>query len=271
VERVLVADADGLKDAGTQNAWLRVNDLAGRSRPNFLNVKVGKFELDLPFPQTRSYNLFPYEPYYVQTGVEGWTLAAPERGIELSGVPGKGIRYSLAVMDGANRIAGRQDDFDADLYFRLSKTFDVVQRGGFFLYRGQHTLIDESGSLPFQDDLTRLGADLDLYLLNNRANVYGLYLWGRNSNSIGAGATSPERDFQGGFIQFDGTATRWLTLVGRYTRLRLEPTPSFSETRQSLALGAQGWFRERLKVAFEYRFQDQGRPDWGIFTVDFVI
>jgi len=74
-----------------------------------LTLKVGQFELDLPFTQARAYDLSPYDIYsqaniganLVSPGVDNhFTLAGPGRGIELSGGHHYGgYRYALAVVD----------------------------------------------------------------------------------------------------------------------------------------------------------------------------
>jgi hypothetical protein len=55
-------------------------------------------------------------------------------------------------------------------------------------------------------------------------------------------------------------------LTSRYTHL-----DSAGELSDSLALGAQGWFRERLRIGFEYRFQRGSAPDSGSLIIDFVL
>jgi hypothetical protein len=74
-----------------------------------LTLKVGQFELDLPFTQARAYDISPYDIYsqaniganLVSPGVDNHiTLAGPGRGIELSGGHHYGgYRYAIAVVD----------------------------------------------------------------------------------------------------------------------------------------------------------------------------
>ena len=77
-----------------------------------LTVKVGQFELDLPFTQARAYDISPFDiysqanigavnPAYPQTFVNNsFTLAGPGRGIEISGGHHYGgYRYAIAVVD----------------------------------------------------------------------------------------------------------------------------------------------------------------------------
>jgi len=79
-----------------------------------LSVRVGQFELDLPFTQARTYNLSPYDIFEqanigamnsmvtLQQNVSNQlTFAEPVKGIELSGGHQYGgYHYSIAVADG---------------------------------------------------------------------------------------------------------------------------------------------------------------------------
>jgi len=264
-----------VQDLGTDNGWLQVDDVLRAARPDLLNVKVGKFELDLPFTQTRTYNRFPYEPYQLTTGNEGFTLSGSERGIEFSGSPGKEVRYSVAFVDGKNpQSVLDADDFDGDLYFRLSKTFDRTHRVGFFLYRGQNTLRDNIGN-PYTNNITRLGGDADLLGARGKANLYGLYLWGRNSNPTGPSVVTTPLDLDGGFVQFDGHAAEWITFIGRFSTLNADAAPGVATRFNNVAFGAQSWLYERLKIAYEFRFQldknGMKRIDWGTLSFDLVL
>ena len=80
---------------------------------DFLSVRIGQFELDLPFTQARSYNLSPYDIYtqanvgamnsmaVLQQNVSNqFTFASAAKGIELSGGHQYGgYHYSVAVVD----------------------------------------------------------------------------------------------------------------------------------------------------------------------------
>jgi hypothetical protein len=79
-----------------------------------LSVRIGQFELDLPFTQARSYNLSPYDIYQqanigamnslvsLQQNVSNqFTFASAAKGIELSGGHQYGgYHYSVAIVDG---------------------------------------------------------------------------------------------------------------------------------------------------------------------------
>jgi len=59
-------------------------------------------------------------------------------------------------------------------------------------------------------------------------------------------------------------------LTTRYTHVSASEGAS-RKAQNSLALGAQAWLRERIRIAFEYRFQKGSRPDEGVLSIDFVL
>ncbi len=83
--------------ASLESAWVRLNDLG----TNWLNVKLGVLELDLPVSMHRAFTIFsPFLAYgYHPTGSNNpFTLDENQRGIEISGhSSGPGLRYALAV------------------------------------------------------------------------------------------------------------------------------------------------------------------------------
>jgi hypothetical protein len=100
---------------GLGDAYLKFVDVGRflKLPRNSFSVRVGQFELDLPFTQARSYNLSPYDIYSqanigamnptvsLQQNVSNqFTLANVARGVELSGGhQNGGYHYSMAVFD----------------------------------------------------------------------------------------------------------------------------------------------------------------------------
>jgi hypothetical protein len=275
--------ADKIEEVRRGHYWVRANDVLRRLRSQLLHVKGGQFELDLPFTRSRSYNLFGYAPYQL-TGSYQESIAAPHRGIELSGSLGRGFRYSLAVADTVaapplemrSYFATYSSAFDADLYFRVSKTFETDNRVGSFLYlvddtRSRHMKRKPEFSAPlesvllFDDDVELLGADADWYLENQRFNLYGVFLLSRQKRLTNGVRLEKVHAF-GGFVQLDTRLLKSLTIVARYnwTHSRVETNGMLSEElnrtraddRRGLVLGAQWWLFQRLKLAFEYRVLD---------------
>lgn len=104
------ANANG----GLGDAYLRFVNVSRflKMPTDSLTLKVGQFELDLPFTQARAYDISPYDiytqanigavnPAYPQQNVNnGFTLAGPGRGVELSGGHHYGgYRWAIAIVD----------------------------------------------------------------------------------------------------------------------------------------------------------------------------
>jgi hypothetical protein len=104
------ANANG----GLGDAYLRFVNVSRffKLPTDSLTLKVGQFELDLPFTQARAYDISPYDiysqanigtqnPAFAQQLVNnGYTLAGPGKGIEISGGHHYGgYRYALAIID----------------------------------------------------------------------------------------------------------------------------------------------------------------------------
>jgi len=301
-----ISSEDG-EDERREHYWVQFNDVLRRLRSGILSVKAGQFELDLPFTQARTYNLFPYTPYFL-TGPYQKSIAAPQRGIEFSGRLGRGLRYSAAVVDVvALETPSFEDDYsvatfevalDPDLYLRVSKTFQETHRVGIFAYRADNSeAMHEvgkisSGPFPFdfevalRDHVKLLGTDIDWRFDDGRFNLFGLFLLGQKDLALD---TFPfeATDLLGGFVQLDTRLLDSLTIVSRYNLDRSEtllqmwyrdpadpPHPSrrTREDRQSLTLGLQWWAMERLKFAFEYLvFVNNITGPRGALSVDLVL
>lgn len=258
VDQAFYADGEGVRRLPINYAWAGAYDLLPEVRPGLLNVRAGSFELDLPFPQGKTHNLFAYDAYFLNGGDSDWSLATPQRGVELSGRPTDWGRFSLSLTDSVRRST--ESRYDPDLYARFSADVGHVHRVGGFVYDGKDEITDALGSGPETVEHRRLGADLDLRYGGAGLNVYGLYLWGRDSG-LGGKAI----DTHGGFVQVEKLATPWLVLMGRYSQV------NDGETRRNFSVGGFSWFLERLRLTFEYRFRDGSRDDEGLFSIDFVL
>jgi hypothetical protein len=105
-----------------------------------------------------------------------------------------------------------------------------------------------------------LGADADVRA--GKLNVYGVVMYGRNSDSFG---TDVSHSFTGGFVQgdFDVRDDLQLTLRVNAVRAPTSFAPSSKETVTSVFPGVRFFVRERVKLAFEYGFQSDDRPNLG--------
>ncbi len=262
IEQPFDIDGDGIKVRDLDYAWVGAYDVLRDVKPDLLSVRGGSFELELPFTQVRTHNLFAYDPYFLSGGDPEWSIAAPQRGFEVAGRPVPWGRYSIAISDSVRRSEDYESSYEPDVYARFAADFDVTQRVGVFFYNGRDDLEYVAGTVPVEH--TRIGADFDLRFGSAGASLYGLYLWGNDRGFY------EEEGSNGGFIQAEKLATYWLLLTARYTHLSASEGAS-RKAQNSLALGAQAWFRERIKIAFEYRFQKGDRPDEGVFSIDFVL
>lgn len=194
------------------NAWARV-DLKPAGK---LYVKGGRFELDLPFTQTRTPHLLPYPIYGTNTGLETDSIGAFQEGVEIGGEVGT-THLSAALVKGRNNEAvvdlakssgvGDPGRFDGNLFLRASKR-TASARFGAFAYIGRNDLVARLGATSVgvaRDNIVRVGADGSVRV--NRFHVYGLAMYGQNSNSLLSAAkpsgTGESLGFAGGFLSTD--------------------------------------------------------------------
>ncbi len=210
------------------DAWLRANETTTHIKPDNawvrldlkpsgkLYLKGGRFELDVPFTQTRTSHLLPYTIYGTNTGLETDTIGAFQEGVELGGEFGN-THVSAALVKGRNNAAvvdlakssgvGDPGRFDANLFLRASKR-TVRARFGAFAYIGRNDLVARLSAASVgvaRDGILRLGADASVRF--DKFHVYGLAMYGQNSNSLLSAAkpagTEESLGFAGGFLATD--------------------------------------------------------------------
>jgi len=136
--------ADGAAFLG--DGYLKVNDLGhyiGLPKDT-INLRMGQFELDLPFTQARTINLTGYD-IYSQASValvnlncnalaapatpacttnNPFMFGIPQRGIEIGGYPNDGnFTWSFAVVNGNNNNPAVRNS--KDIYVRVSQQFNL--------------------------------------------------------------------------------------------------------------------------------------------------
>jgi len=253
------------------NAWLRFEVVPGGK----LYARAGRIELDLPFTQTRTPHLFSYDIYFANTGSETDNIGSFQDGLEVGGDLPNAFRWSAAVVKGRNDpgVEELSDDvgkFDANLFLRASKRAGRHRFGG-FAYLGRNTLA-RSSDQTWENNLLRLGADANVWL--RRLNLYGVYVYGRNDNSIATAArprgTGESVSFSGGFAQADYHASDNLALTLRLNLVRQPDAGASSDktTFSSLFPGVQVWLLEFLKLSFEYGFLSQERKSFGAMQAE---
>lgn len=271
-----IIESGDSRRAGLDNAFLRVELV-----PDEIYVRGGRIELDLPFTQTRSPQLFRYEIYFANTGFETDSIGVHHDGVEVGGFLDDATRWSVSVVDGnesdeQNELLGGAGTFDANVFGRLMRRFGEG-RAGMYAYWGRNTLATMAGAnlLTWDDSLFRLGGDGSIYL--GRAHLYGLFLYGRNGNSF-ANAANPDGtheplSFAGGFAQLD-YAIRDELVVSVRTELVRGPPPGTTDPSKSffeLLPGLKLWLHPRVRLAFELGFRNQNRPTRGAIHVELVL
>jgi hypothetical protein len=259
-------DAEGDKTTHIKpdNLWLRYEVVRGTK----LYAKLGRFEMDIPFTQARTPHLFGYDIYSANTGIETDGIGPYQEGLELGGdLPGD-AHWSVALVKGRNsgvaeELISEADDFDANLFLRLHKRVGR-HRFGAFSYIGRNKLALEPGR-PFKDSLFRIGLDANAWI--QRLNLYGVYMYGRNSNSEGNGES---RSFNGGFAQADYHLNDALALTLRFN-LVSQPADfgiSSHQTLSSLFPGVQVFLFDHFKVSFEYGLLNKQRDSFGAIQAE---
>ncbi len=244
--------------AGLGDGYLKYNDL-GRFLhlpKDSLNIRMGQFELDLPFTQARSINLTSYDIYNQASiaGIAGtannpFAFGIPQRGIEIGGYPNDGnFSWSVAFVDGSNNSPAMRNS--KDIYVRVSQRFnlerDASVRGevqaagptgprdhtsirlGAYYYYGRNALNMDGTIFPglgtLQEPFYRTGGDIRFKYRN--LELYGLGMFGHDRNHTVV--TDPETSvnlffqpahpvtFSGGFGQAQYWFYPWMIGLMRY-------------------------------------------------------
>jgi hypothetical protein len=248
------------------NAWGRIEVLKNGK----LYLKGGRFELDLPFTQARTPNLFSYDIYFTNSGAEADNIGSYQQGGEVGGTYTNGFHWSAAVVEGRNNESMEDIDddvgkFDANVFLRVSKRFSQ-HRVGAFAYFGSNTLA-LSPAIVWEDDVLRIGGDADLRF--GKFNLYGVLMYGQNDNPVATpsqpNGTEESVDWTGGFVQGDYNVLDALQLTLRLNAVNRPPfaASGSNETFTSLWPGIRFFIRERFKIGFEYGFHNQDQADIG--------
>jgi hypothetical protein len=254
---------------GVSNAWARLEVVRGGR----LYARAGRIELDLPFTQIRTPNLLSYDIYLASTGAETDTIAEDQDGVEIGGNLPADVHWSAALVRGHDADfvkdldAGETDRFEANLFLRLAKRVGR-HRLGTFAYIGRNHLALPGVSVDpgWKNDILRVGVDGSVWV--RRFNLYGVAMYGRNSNAIATvdepTGTDEEQDFSGGFLQADLHARDYLAITARFNLV----SSGDDETVTSFVPGVRLHVRDRLRLAFEYAFFNEGRPGFGAVQAD---
>ena len=290
--------ADGAAFLG--DGYLKVNDLShyiGLPKDT-INLRMGQFELDLPFTQARTINLTPYDVYSQASiaGLQGTTnnpfmFGIPQRGIEVGGYPNDGnFNWSLAVVNGSNNTPAMRNS--KDVYVRVSQRFNLERdpnvrkevqaagptgprdhtsvRFGAFYYYGRNALNIDGTLFPglptIREPFYRAGGDFRFKY--RQFELYGLGMYGHDTNLVPNSASTGFQPaapvtFTGGFGQAEYWVYPWMIALMRYDFVD-SPTDSLNgasrrDTRNRFSPGLQLLVRANIKLAFEYEHRWQ-RP-----------
>ena len=226
-------------------AWARLDNLEGS---RWLNLKLGKFELDEPISVERSlilnntgsayYNYFftpPGDNNYFQG------IGLPQLGVELSGHSDNDYtRYSVAVVSNTNGSTGLPSNKAYDVYANLNQSFEVPRLGsqqvGVYGYFGESpTYYLTSGGNPIpgtglgNKSFYRVGAyghwyvdkfDFFTFFMHGSDNVFlGNAVAANQPQNLPLGAVGPT--WNGGFVEGHYNPTPRLIFTGRYELARM--------------------------------------------------
>jgi hypothetical protein len=225
--------------------WVRLDNLAGS---RWLNLKMGKFELDEPISQERTltlnntggsyYNYFftPPGDNNFFTGIGGTQL-----GVELLGHSDNDYtRYSVAVLSSNNGQTGLPSNQTYDVYTNYTQGFEVpalgLQRVGVYGYFGKSpTYFQTSDGNPIPGSGTgnrsfyRAGAyglwyvgkfDFSTFYMHGQDNVFlGNSVPANQPSKLPAGAAGPA--WNGGFVEGHYDYNPRLILISRYELIRM--------------------------------------------------
>ena len=230
----------GNNSIALSQAWARLDNLAGS---HWLNLKVGKFELDEPISQERSLTLnntgaLYYNYFFTPPGDNNFFagIGLPQLGVELLGHSDNDhTRYSVALVSSNNGSAGLPTNQGYDVYANFNQAFEAPwfgkQEVGVYGYFGQSpTFFQTSGGNPIPGtgmgnrSFYRAGAYGHWYI--NKFDLYTFYLHGYDNVFLGnsvpsnqpqnlpSGAAGPV--WNGGFVEGHYNPTpRWI-VIGRY-------------------------------------------------------
>jgi len=248
-------------------AWARLDNLAGSP---WLNVKMGRFELDQPISQERSLTLnntgAPYYTFFfTPPGDHNFFqgIGLPQLGVELLGHSGDdSTRYSLAAVTDSNGAGGLPANQAVDVYANVNQAFEVPwfgrQQVGLYGFLGESpTYFQTSGGAPLPGTGTgnrsfyRLGAYGHWYV--DKFDFYTFFLRGYDNVFLGnavpanqpallpKGAAGPT--WNGGFVEAHYNPNSRLLFLSRYEleRMSRQANPSIPDKNGNLDTWTVGY------------------------------
>jgi hypothetical protein len=239
-----------------ESAWVRFDNLF---KSRWVNLKVGKHELDTPISEKRFltltsnggfYRLYHGTPVVSDINAFGG-IGNNQLGAELMGHSQNSYtRYAISVLSSNSGAVNLPTNRTYDLYGNFSQAVNVphlgVQRVGAFGYSGKsptYYLTSDGQPLPGTGrgdrPFYRAGAYGIWYA--GKFDVSTLYLHGKDNVLLGTGTPANQLDtlpdgaqapvWNGGIVEAHFTYSPQLVLVGRYETIRM--------SQQALAVGSQ--------------------------------
>jgi hypothetical protein len=235
----------GANSASLAQTWVRLDNLAGSS---WLNVKMGKFELDELISQERILTLSPnggsYNNYFFtppgDNNIFGG-IGGNQLGVELLGHSANDYtRYSVSVLSSNNGATGLTAGNTYDVYANVAQAFEVpklgMQRVGVYGYFGEsptYFLTSGGRSIPGTGtgnrSFYRAGAygqwyigkfDIQTFYMHGQDNVFlGNSVPANQPGSLPLGAVGPS--WNGGFAEAHYNYNSRFILIGRYELIRM--------------------------------------------------
>ncbi len=233
----IYVDVAGFSKAGTaslESGWARINDLG----TNWLNLKLGRLELDLPVSMHRSYTLFaPFLIYaFHPTGsTNGFNLGVNQLALEISGhANGPGLRYALALSSSGDITSAwalnapslyGHVTYTALPYSRVLPRVRVGAMGLVGWWPTAFNTLTPQGGMPQAVAGTgdqhkvhaRAGLDLQFVFgqLARPITLTASWMYGQEDGALVDKGTR-DAQFHGGFVQLDYTPILPLTMGVRY-------------------------------------------------------
>lgn len=242
----LLPSADSTASFHFENAWVRFDNLRGSS---WLNVKLGKFELDNLISEKRflflSANGGIYQTYhYAVPGTNNdFGLGDNQLGVELAGHSKNSYtRYSVAVLSsndgnvGFTSGSGAPSNRGYDVNLAFSQAFNGgslgLERIGAYSYFGERpTFFQTSSGVPLvglgNKPFFRIGVAGDFFL--KKLEFLPSFMYGHDNAYLGAGIPSNTAlptgakapAFVGGFLESHYYVSPQLVFFGRFEKINV--------------------------------------------------
>ena len=266
---LLVPSADSTGAFHFESAWVRFDNLL---KTPWLNVKMGKFELDNVFSEKRNLTLSnnggPYQIYHYQpngdvsSGTNAFGIGDNQIGLEVMGHSKNSYtRYSVSVLSSVDGNVGLPTSNSYDVFLAGSQAFEVgglgLQRVGGFAYFGRlPTYYLNSGGAPLlgggqgNKPFQRIGAYGMWYL--KKLDITTMFTHASESKYLVTGVASTDAlpglhdaSWNSGLIETHFTLNPRFILVNRYETIRMSQqvdptnTPSNQGNIDAFTFGAR--------------------------------